>query len=344
MRIIRYYDNAADIIYQGPHYTALYRMILELYTKGRHPGAQFLEAQFPSVTLVNCSKTIVEETAGFDDIRPYLDDFHKKLSPRPKFKNPPVETLGRKTYECHPCTAEQRMAVMAAACYLGCELKTYKEEQAAQFKEWLKANDKEYTFVDTYLSAIPTEQELHAPQSPSQAEILEDYCLSKFVVDSVDRILPTKDRRGKIAFMEEVTESFLGDRECLHRILSGILTCRFDILEAEMKADEAPGEAGTPQSIPSGEPVATKQATTRQLGILFYYLFNELGIDFTNSDKSAWARLLSFITGYSEDTLRKKLDFDFEAKQVQKDMGVVKAAVEELFPAIARKIEKDKKI
>ena len=342
MRIIRYYDNAADIIYQGPHYTALYRMILELYTKGRHPGALFLEAQFPSVTLVNCAKTIVEETAGFDDIRPYLDDFHKKLSPRPKFKNPPVETLGRKTYECHPCTAEQRMAVMAAACYLGCELKTYKEEQAAQFKEWLKENDKDYTYTDTYLAAIPTEQELHAPQSPSQAEILEDYCLSKFVIDSVDRILPTKDRRGKIAFMEEVTESFLGDRECLHRILSGILTCRFDILEAEMKADEAPGEAGTPQSIPSGEPVATKQATTRQLGILFYYLFNELGIDFTNSDKSEWARLISFISGYDSETLRKKFDVDYDRKQTLKDMDVVCAAIRNLMPGLARKIAKDR--
>ena len=85
-------------------------------------------------------------------------------------------------------------------------------------------------------------------------------------------------------------------------------------------------------------------ALARQIGILFYYLFNELGIDFTNSDKSAWAPLLSFITGYSEETLRKKLDFDFENKQVQKDLGTVKAEVQELFPAIARKIDNDKKI
>lgn len=342
MRIIRYYDNAADIIYQGPYYTALYRMILELYTKGLHPGHQFLEVEFPSVTLVNCAKTIVEETADFADIMPYLDDFHNKLSPDPKFPNPPVETICSKTYECHPRTSEQRMAVMASAYYLGTSLEVFTPNQAARFRGWFNANRDDYTHINYYLDNIPIQKELEAVQTQSQAEILEDYCLAKSVLDSVDRILPTKNDIQKVAFMEEVTESFLGDRESLHRILSGVLTARFDILEAEIRADKAANAAATSQSIASADGTKSKGATANQLALLFYYLFNELHIDFTNSDKMAWARLIHFISGHSIENLRKYLNIQFDKKSVQQDLGIVQAALQELFPAVAQKIEKDK--
>ena len=339
MRIIRYLDNAADIIYQGPEYTALYRMILELYTKGSHPGSQFLEAQIPSVSLVNCAKTIVEEMANFENIGPHLDDFHNKLSPRPKFRNPPAETLGRKTYEFHPCSSEQRMAIMASACYLGSALHIFTESQTNQFKEWFEAHRQDYPFVDFYLDGIPTEAQLRAPMDQSQASLLEDFCLAKSIIDSVDRILPTKSGPGKIAFMEEVTESFLGDRESLHRILSAMLTSRFDLLEADLKSNVATGgvSAATADEAPP-----SKGATASQLAILCYYLFRELHVDFTNSDKTAWARLIHFISGHSEENLRKYLNIDFDKKSVQKDLGIVQGALQELFPSIAQKIEKDK--
>lgn len=76
---------------------------------------------------------------------------------------------------------------------------------------------------------------------------------------------------------------------------------------------------------------------------MFYYLLRELHIDFTNSDKTAWARLIHFISGHSIENLRKYLNIDFDKKSVQKDLGIVQGALQELFPAVAQKIENDKK-
>lgn len=118
-----------------------------------------------------------------------------------------------------------------------------------------------------------------------------------------------------------------------------MLTSRFDLLEADLKSNVATGgvSAATADEAPP-----SKEATASQLAILCYYLFRELHVDFTNSDKTAWARLIHFISGHSEENLRKYLNIDFDKKSVQKDLGIVQGALQELFPSIAQKIEKDK--
>ncbi|MBR1538080.1 MAG: hypothetical protein IJ636_01085 [Bacteroidales bacterium] len=344
MRIIRHFTTVADVIAQGPEYVALYRLLLEIYSRGLNPEMRFLESDFPSVTLCNCAKTILDELHTADDLAPFLDSYHRRLKPTRKFRNPRTETITRQTYDCHPHTGAQRCAVIAAVLYLAEASGALNEDQLRQYKDWILLHADDYLFADTFIASIPPLRQLKEPMPPTPRMMLTNYAIAHSVLESVDRALESKPAAERPRFLDALIQTFLGERESLRDILGGILTARYDVLVAETKAEQAGDDAGNTHAIPSGQGGTTRQATGRQIGILFYYLFNELGIDFTNSDKSAWARLLSFITGYSEETLRKKLDFDFENKQVQKDLGTVKAEIQELFPAIARKIDNDKKI
>lgn len=342
MRIIRHFTTVADIIAQGPEYVALYRLLLEIYSRGLNPEMRFLESDFPSVTLCNCAKTILDELHTADDLAPFLDSYHRRLKPSRKFQNPRAETITLQTYDCHPHTDAQRCTVIAAVLYLAEASGKLSEEQLRQYKDWLLLHADDYLFADTFIASIPPLQQLKEPMPPTPRMMLTNYAIAHSVLESVDRALESKPAADRPRFLDELIQTFLGERESLKDILGGILTARYDVLIAETKAEQTGNDAAaTPK--PSFEPRATKQATTRQLGVLFRYLLGELGIDFTNSDKSEWARLISFISGYDSETLRKKFDVDYDSKQTLKDMDIVCAAIRNLMPGLARKIEKDRK-
>jgi hypothetical protein len=84
--------------------------------------------------------------------------------------------------------------------------------------------------------------------------------------------------------------------------------------------------------------------TTGQQVLFFYYIFDSLGLNFHNSDKAAWIRLLQSVTGRNKDNIKKRLDFRFDDDQTQKDLRVVSGCLKELFPSIATKIERDSSI
>ena len=78
--------------------------------------------------------------------------------------------------------------------------------------------------------------------------------------------------------------------------------------------------------------------------LAFYYLFNELGISFNNSDKTQWARFINTFTGKNFQNIRTELNIDFESRKTQKNLRVVADLFAELFPRIQQKVINDSQI
>lgn len=343
MHVQKYFSTVPDAVFNNSAYCSAYRVFLQFYSVGLSPELRSNENAFPSVTLCNCIHTILDTLSDKEKLRPYLDDFHQQLQPDPEAKNPRPETISAGVYDCQPTTGAERCAVMALACAVGAADESLDPAQVRQFKRWLFTHKEDYAGAKTLHEAFPAQGETAKPIPDSTADLLSDYCIGITTMDSIERAMSGMNAAQKDKFMSSVTEMFLGDSYRLNRLIGGMMVYRYDILSRENRALEAGGEPGTRQPIASDQPGTSKQATTRQLGILFRYLLGELGIDFTNSDKSEWARLVSFISGYDSETLRKKFDLDYDSKQTQKDMEVVSAIVKDLMPGLAHKIEKDKK-
>lgn len=85
----------------------------------------------------------------------------------------------------------------------------------------------------------------------------------------------------------------------------------------------------------------TKGLTISQQNIFYYYIFNELGVNFINSKKTDWAKLISTISGKNEDNIRKALSINFDDSATKKDMRIVAKAVNDLMPNIRQNILND---
>lgn len=81
--------------------------------------------------------------------------------------------------------------------------------------------------------------------------------------------------------------------------------------------------------------------TVGQLAITFYYLFNELGLNFSNSDKTDWAKFINAITGKSYERIRRAFPIDCDTKISKKNLRIVGELYKELFPGIRQKIIND---
>lgn len=84
-----------------------------------------------------------------------------------------------------------------------------------------------------------------------------------------------------------------------------------------------------------------KGMTNAELVLVFYYLFDGLGVNFSNSDKTQWARFISQVTGRSFDALRNEMSIDFDSKRTKKSLRVIALLFHELHPEIALKIQND---
>ena len=78
-----------------------------------------------------------------------------------------------------------------------------------------------------------------------------------------------------------------------------------------------------------------------QLNIFYYYIFNEIGINFINSKKTDWAKLISTISGKNEVNIRKALSIRFDDSATKKDMRIVAKTVNDLMPNISQSILND---
>ncbi len=81
--------------------------------------------------------------------------------------------------------------------------------------------------------------------------------------------------------------------------------------------------------------------TTAQQVLFFYYFFNEIKINFSNTDKAQWVRFINTFTGKNAQDIKEKLNFDFSSPKIKKDLSKVAGYISELMPQIAVKIKND---
>lgn len=84
-----------------------------------------------------------------------------------------------------------------------------------------------------------------------------------------------------------------------------------------------------------------KGMTLAQLILVFYYMLNELGVNFNNSHKVQWARFLEKVTGKHIQNIKTELNIDFESTKTKKNLKIVADLFQELLPKITAKIEND---
>ncbi|MCE5177846.1 MAG: hypothetical protein LLF81_01710 [Porphyromonadaceae bacterium] len=87
--------------------------------------------------------------------------------------------------------------------------------------------------------------------------------------------------------------------------------------------------------------VGMKGMTTAEIDLVFYYLFNELGVNFNNTTKESWIRFIETLTGRHYQNIKTHLNFSFESPQTQKDLRKVYNLFLKIFPEIAQKILND---
>lgn len=83
------------------------------------------------------------------------------------------------------------------------------------------------------------------------------------------------------------------------------------------------------------------KATAGQIIIFFYYLLHALGINFNNSDKTKWANMISFVSGYNKEYIRNRLEFSFDNGTVKQNIRIVAGYLQELLPLIALQMQND---
>ena len=117
----------------------------------------------------------------------------------------------------------------------------------------------------------------------------------------------------------------------------------YDNIEKELESIDKMGNTSKEGKTPDNKKEG--RLTASQYCIFFYYLFDQSGINFSNSDMTEWSRIISKLTLYSSDriyTVLKKLKKDLgEGKQTKKDSKLIADLIRPLFPNISDKIEKN---
>lgn len=77
--------------------------------------------------------------------------------------------------------------------------------------------------------------------------------------------------------------------------------------------------------------------------LVFYYIFNYLGVNFENSVKEHWIRFIEKVTGKNAQNIKKHLKIDFDCARTQQNLRIVHALFLDLFPNIAQLVVNDMK-
>lgn len=83
------------------------------------------------------------------------------------------------------------------------------------------------------------------------------------------------------------------------------------------------------------------KASAGQVIIFFYYLLHALGLHFNNSDKTKWASVIAFVSGYNKEYIRNKLEFRFDNDTVKQNIMIVASYMKDLLPNIALQMQYD---
>lgn len=88
-------------------------------------------------------------------------------------------------------------------------------------------------------------------------------------------------------------------------------------------------------------PAKEGSATTAQQVLLFYYLFNVLGVTFHTVSKAQIIRFIRWFTGRNEQNIKEKLDFQKELPKFRQDLWAVASQVDFLLPRVAQLIRNE---
>lgn len=122
--------------------------------------------------------------------------------------------------------------------------------------------------------------------------------------------------------------------EMKERMASRILAeQRITVLEEKVKELE--------ERLPKKKKAPDKKMTTAEIVLVFYYLFDALGVNFSNSYKTEWARFIQRVTGRCYNRIREALTIDFDSDITRKYLRDLSSLFSELFPGIEQKILND---
>lgn len=144
-------------------------------------------------------------------------------------------------------------------------------------------------------------------------------------------IMPTDDLSAKdISYALEITHSLISEYsqedKAMERVANEILKKLSSLGHKKSSSIQEKTDKGM---------------TTQQQILFMHYILNELGVNFGNSDKAAWKRLISKVFGKNSQDVKEKLTFDYDDKKTKSSLRIVSEAVKELLPSIADKINND---
>lgn len=144
-------------------------------------------------------------------------------------------------------------------------------------------------------------------------------------------IMPTDDLSAKdISYALEITHSLISEYSPEDKAMERVAN------EIQKKLSSLGHKKSS-----SIQEKTDKGMTTQQQILFMHYILNELGVNFGNSDKAAWKRLISKVFGKNSQDVKEKLTFDYDDKKTKSSLRIVSEAVKELLPSIANKINND---
>ena len=341
MDIQRFFSEPADIAGSDLRYRALYATLCRAYEEGIDGILYLCEDIAPILSVCNCVKTMEQQIKSSDYSADTLVSIIDVLDINPLGYNPPLEEINTPDYLFYITTPFGKGLVLTcleAILDFDCPCRS---APIVELRRRNKSTDFTKEHIISFLMAYVTELvKLKNADSPVPASIHHP---------------PTRSKRNGYVSIDRlfsVAGILLLNHPDQAQLFSDVV---FTAVQEEKGSDTDRAQARSRQLmaivssirvVPTPENTAVDDqregmATTSQLALLFHYLFDHLGVTFGNSDKTAWARLIHWITGRNEQNIRKRLSFDFDSRAVKKDLKVVAGYLNELFPAISRRIEKD---
>ena len=290
-------------------------------------GAAYFVMALERPEMKDCLNAIKNRASCCADSIPYFiifeeeyESIHKRLLEHPEQYN-----LGKKGIRDSVLESRDEKILMNKASFL---LNALRTQQPGAPPEVL---------IYIYENELRKEEQKESP-NPYYLELLElQLRAERSKIDLESRKIP--EGYVSVDAILDATESYFKDDA--ERILNALTYVVAQNNGTELERIEAKKKALMQFSSYHKSLDSKIGMTAGQQALFFYYLFNSLGLNFHNSDKAAWVRLIHSVTGKNPDNLRDRLNFRFEDLQTRKDLRYVAGCLKELFPSISSQIDRD---
>ena len=291
-------------------------------------GAVYFVMALERPDMKDCLSAIKNRSSCCSDTIPYFIVFEEEYE---EYKDkvqedPALYDLGRKGLLEDVLDRRNEKQLMDRASFLLNSLRT----------QQIGAPPEVQVFI--YENEIHKEEQKEAP-NPYYIQLLElQLRAERAKIDFSSRQIP--EGYVSVDSILSATESYF--KSDADRILNALAYVVAENNGTELERIKAKKMALKQAPIPSQKQLERETGmTTSQLILFFYYLFNSLGLNFHNSDKAAWVRLIHSVTGRNTDNIKQRLNFKFDEEQTQKDLRYVAGCMKELFPSISSQIDRD---